>query len=328
MPRSRTSSASELLVELHRDDPTPLHRQLEHELREPSGAVASAPMPSSRRRAPRRPARPVPRRRRRGLRAARRRGLPRQPARAGRRSSRPRRPAAQPTAGRRRPPRASTSRTAGPTSRRSRERPGCVDQAGLHRDAERPPRVPRRRGAHELRVALATYLDRVRGTCADPDDIVICDGFAQACALLARCSAGAAAGGSPSRILGLPGPPAGAGPRPRGRPVPVDESGWTSRPSRARASMPSWSHPPTSSRPAASSRPSAAPRSSPGRSEGDRCPRGRLRRRVPLRPRAHRRHPGPRARPGRLRRVGEQDAGAGSATGLAARPRGSSSRSP
>ena len=33
MPRSRTSSGGELLVELRRDDPTPLHRQLERELR-------------------------------------------------------------------------------------------------------------------------------------------------------------------------------------------------------------------------------------------------------------------------------------------------------
>src|SRR4029078_10395122 len=33
MPRSRTSSGGELLFELRRDDPTPLHRQLERELR-------------------------------------------------------------------------------------------------------------------------------------------------------------------------------------------------------------------------------------------------------------------------------------------------------
>src|SRR5882724_4061474 len=33
MARSRTSSASELLVELRRDDPLPLHHQLEQELR-------------------------------------------------------------------------------------------------------------------------------------------------------------------------------------------------------------------------------------------------------------------------------------------------------
>ena len=38
MPRTRTSSAAELLVELRRDDPLPLHRQLERELR---GAIRS-----------------------------------------------------------------------------------------------------------------------------------------------------------------------------------------------------------------------------------------------------------------------------------------------
>src|SRR6185295_4648372 len=36
------------------------------------------------------------------------------------------------------------------------------------------------RGAPELRVALASYLNRVRGTIADADTIVICNGFAQA----------------------------------------------------------------------------------------------------------------------------------------------------
>ena len=40
------------------------------------------------------------------------------------------------------------------------------------------------RGAHELHVALAAYLDRVRGTAADPDHFVMSIGFAQA-ALLA-----------------------------------------------------------------------------------------------------------------------------------------------
>src|SRR5262245_27413827 len=51
MPRSRTSSAGELLVELRRDDATPLHRQLEHELRAAirTGRLpADAALPSSR----------------------------------------------------------------------------------------------------------------------------------------------------------------------------------------------------------------------------------------------------------------------------------------
>lgn len=40
------------------------------------------------------------------------------------------------------------------------------------------------RGAIEIREALADYLNRVRGTWAKPDDIVVCNGFAQAVALI------------------------------------------------------------------------------------------------------------------------------------------------
>ncbi|HZG88590.1 MAG TPA: PLP-dependent aminotransferase family protein, partial [Pseudonocardia sp.] len=40
------------------------------------------------------------------------------------------------------------------------------------------------RGVAELRTALAEYLNRVRGTAADPEDIVLCTGFAQGVALL------------------------------------------------------------------------------------------------------------------------------------------------
>ena len=39
-------------------------------------------------------------------------------------------------------------------------------------------------GALELRVALAEYLNRVRGTWAHPDDVIPCSGFTQACVLL------------------------------------------------------------------------------------------------------------------------------------------------
>jgi GntR family transcriptional regulator/MocR family aminotransferase len=41
-----------------------------------------------------------------------------------------------------------------------------------------------KRGAAELREALATYLNRVRGTAADPERMVICNGFAQALGLV------------------------------------------------------------------------------------------------------------------------------------------------
>jgi len=43
-----------------------------------------------------------------------------------------------------------------------------------------------KRGAPELREALASYLNRVRGTAADPERIVICNGFAQAVGLATR----------------------------------------------------------------------------------------------------------------------------------------------
>jgi GntR family transcriptional regulator/MocR family aminotransferase len=43
-----------------------------------------------------------------------------------------------------------------------------------------------RRGSDELRAALAEYLNRVRGTAADPERIVICSGFAQALFLLTQ----------------------------------------------------------------------------------------------------------------------------------------------
>ena len=42
------------------------------------------------------------------------------------------------------------------------------------------------RGAPELREALAAYLNRVRGTAADPERMVVCNGFAQGFALVAR----------------------------------------------------------------------------------------------------------------------------------------------
>jgi len=42
------------------------------------------------------------------------------------------------------------------------------------------------RGVPELREALADYLNRVRGTAAEPDNIVICNGYAQAIVLLVQ----------------------------------------------------------------------------------------------------------------------------------------------
>jgi GntR family transcriptional regulator / MocR family aminotransferase len=42
------------------------------------------------------------------------------------------------------------------------------------------------RGVPELRIALASYLNRVRGTAAQPSDVVIASGFAQGLGLIAR----------------------------------------------------------------------------------------------------------------------------------------------
>jgi GntR family transcriptional regulator / MocR family aminotransferase len=45
---------------------------------------------------------------------------------------------------------------------------------------------PPPRGAHELRVALASYLGRVRGVRTSPDQIVVCGGFSQGLTLVGR----------------------------------------------------------------------------------------------------------------------------------------------
>jgi GntR family transcriptional regulator/MocR family aminotransferase len=42
------------------------------------------------------------------------------------------------------------------------------------------------RGAPQLRVALADYLNRARGTSADPENVLICNGFTQAITLLSQ----------------------------------------------------------------------------------------------------------------------------------------------
>ncbi len=49
-------------------------------------------------------------------------------------------------------------------------------------------------GLPELRAALAEYLNRVRGTSAHPDDVVICTGYAQGISLLVHVLAAAGAG--------------------------------------------------------------------------------------------------------------------------------------
>jgi GntR family transcriptional regulator/MocR family aminotransferase len=189
MPRSRTSSAAELLVELRRDDPTPLHRQLEQELRaaiRTRRLPADAQLPSSRF-------------------LADQLGLSRgvvveayeQLVAEGYLTSRPggtTRVAAgfdlsQPRAG-------GAARVEKPRIDFTYGRPD-VNQfpraawmKSLRRVMNEAPSDRLTyldiRGADELRYALAEYLNRVRGTCADPDDIVISNGFAQALRLVVQ----------------------------------------------------------------------------------------------------------------------------------------------
>ena len=69
-------------------------------------------------------------------------------------------------------------------------------------------------GVPQLRTAMAGYLNRVRGTVAEPDQIVICTGYAQGIALLIGVLAARARGGSRSRTR----PRVTTRCRPRGRP--------------------------------------------------------------------------------------------------------------
>jgi GntR family transcriptional regulator/MocR family aminotransferase len=187
MPRARTTSATELLVNLRRDDPAPLHAQLEQELR---GAIrsgrlsASSVLPSSRA-------------------LAGQLGLSRgvvveayeQLVAEGYLNSRPGGATAV----------ADRAVEAPSTPASSQALPSIRIQFGYGRpDVTQFPRqvwlrsIKRvlneapadrfgtldHRGAPELREALAGYLNRVRGTAADQEHIVITNGFAQAIRLV------------------------------------------------------------------------------------------------------------------------------------------------
>jgi GntR family transcriptional regulator/MocR family aminotransferase len=192
MPRSRTSSAGELLVELRRDDPAPLHRQLEHELRAAIRAgrlLPNAALPSSRA-------------------LADQLGLSRgvvveayeQLVAEGYLTSRP-------GGATRVADNVATSKEARPT----RPMPPGFGPLRIDFGYGRPDvsQFPRQlwlkslrrvmneapserfgyldlRGAPELREALAAYLNRVRNTSAVAEDIVISNGFAQALRLVVQ----------------------------------------------------------------------------------------------------------------------------------------------
>ncbi len=189
MTRLRTSSELELLVELRRDGPEPLHQQLEAEIREAIRAgrlEAGTTVPSSRA-------------------LARDLGLSRgvvieaydQLAAEGYLATRPGGTTSVAEAAARR--QASTGEPAAMPSYRVDFRSGRPDVSQFPRAVwlrslrrvlnEAPSERFSYLGGHgapELRHAMASYLDRVRGTCAHPDSLVITTGYAQAFGLTVR----------------------------------------------------------------------------------------------------------------------------------------------
>ncbi len=197
MARSRTSSAGELLVELHRDDSVPLHSQLEQAIR---GAIrvgrlqAESVLPSTRALADQ---------------LAVSRGVVveayEQLVAEGYLSSQPggtTRVCAKVAE----PPAALAARPARPAYRLDfgygrpdvTQFPRQVWLRSLRRVLNEAPSDRLSyldpSGAPELRDALAAYLNRVRGTAANPERIVICNGFAQALGLVTQVVA--ASGGT------------------------------------------------------------------------------------------------------------------------------------
>jgi GntR family transcriptional regulator / MocR family aminotransferase len=189
MARSRTSSATELLVGLRRDDPLPLHRQLEQELR---GAIRSGRLPGEA---------ALPSTRLLAEQLGVSRGIVveayEQLVAEGYLTSRPG-GATRVGANVIEPVVPSTTRR-GTTTHRFDFGYGRPDVSQFPRQVWL--RSMRRvlseapsdrlsylddRGAPELREALAMYLNRVRGTDADAERIVICNGFAQALGIVTQ----------------------------------------------------------------------------------------------------------------------------------------------
>ena len=179
------------------------------------------------------------------------------------------------------------------------------------------------RGVAGLRESLVSYLGRARGVVGEPEHTFVCGGFAQAMTLL---------GGVLSRQgktrIGVEDPGhvvirqivARSGLEPV--PIPVDELGIDASVLAAEAPD-AVLVTPAHQFPTGVVMAPRAPRADPrlgGERRRDRD-RGRLRRRVPLRPPSGRRAAGPDARARRLLRLGEQDAGADAAARLDRRAR-------
>jgi GntR family transcriptional regulator/MocR family aminotransferase len=189
MARTRTSSAAELLLDLHRDDDEPLHRQLERELRNAirAGRLADGfVLPSTRGLADELGVS-------RGVvveayeqlvaegylsssQGGTTRVCIRMAEGAAARSRRPAEPA----------PEIRFNFAYGRPD--VREFPRQVWLRSLRRVLNEMPSERLEyldpRGAPELRQALADYLNRVRGTAADPERIVVVNGYAQALRLV------------------------------------------------------------------------------------------------------------------------------------------------
>ena len=189
MARTRTSSDVELLLPLDRESPQPLHRQLEQGLRE---AIRDGRLPA---------ATGLPSSRALAAQLGVSRGIVveayEQLVAEGYLASRPggatrvarsaiaapfHAPEARARRGRVRLPARPARRVRVPAG-------GLAPQPAPRRSLRAPSDRLTYLGGHgipELRIALATYLNRARGTAADPVDVVICSGFAQGLALTAR----------------------------------------------------------------------------------------------------------------------------------------------
>ena len=189
MPRTRTRFPTELLVRLRRDDPLPLHRQLEQELR---GAIRTGRLG---------PESPLPSTRVLAEQLELSRGvvveayeqlvaegyLTSLPGGATRVATNMHEAATSPIA----PPTGPEIRINFAYGRPDvTQFPRAVWLRSVRRVLDDAPNdrltYLDRRGAPELRVALAAYLNRVRGTTADGERIVVCNGFAQAIDLVVQ----------------------------------------------------------------------------------------------------------------------------------------------
>jgi GntR family transcriptional regulator/MocR family aminotransferase len=189
MPRTRTSSPLELLVVVRRDDAQPLHRQLEHGLRDairtgrltagsalPSTRVLADQLELSRGVAVEAYEQLIAE----GYLDSRPGGSTRVSARVA--------TAQPPAAEQARPSRVGHRIDFSYGRPDVTQFPRALWLRSLRRVLNEAPSdrlsYLEGRGAAELRDALATYLNRVRGTAADPERMVVCNGFAQAVALV------------------------------------------------------------------------------------------------------------------------------------------------